>query len=430
MNLSQFLNSNIDGVFYLGHASIIVRLNSRNYLFDYIKNSKPYGDSWKFFPSLVSLDDLKSFHGVFVSHLHQDHLDLNFLNEVQMICPVYIIDGRPDFNQILKKSDINFIKIPPNKKIHLEEDIFVYGILHETNGIDSSCVIANHNFSVYHGNDNYCSLGAIRGIKDTFGEIDVACIPYAYINWYPQLLRGVSEDFRKSESDRLVNQYFEIAMKYANELSAKQVIPFGANLVYFDNAYSALNLECKTPPEFESYVKKNYGDEVSQYFRAFLPGDLIIKNNSGNLEILQSKKIDPITYRKEMNNFLANLNNNSIDSPEPISINNLVLNDLEKRIKVNLNDYFDHKILITSPSLKPKAICIDLKNVTVQLVNEDLISNEHADLSIIITTDSLLNSWIKSDIRLEEIINARKFTLERKPNIYRPDILRVINTLL
>ena len=53
-NLTKFLENNDDGVFYVGHASILVRLNKKKYLFDVIKNTNFYNNSWLFFPSQIN----------------------------------------------------------------------------------------------------------------------------------------------------------------------------------------------------------------------------------------------------------------------------------------------------------------------------------------------------------------------------------------
>jgi len=37
--LSKFLDSDDDGVFYIGHASILVRLNKKKFIFDAIQNT-------------------------------------------------------------------------------------------------------------------------------------------------------------------------------------------------------------------------------------------------------------------------------------------------------------------------------------------------------------------------------------------------------
>ena len=428
-SLLDFYEAKEDGVFYVGHASIIAKLRGKNYLFDYIKNSQPYGGGWKFFPPLIHNINLDYIDGIFVSHLHQDHLDLNFLSEAQNHCPIYIIDGRPEFNKILKDSGIRFSAIEPNKKNILVDGVYVYGVLHDTNGIDSSCVLATDSFSIYHGNDNYCSLKHLAAIREEFGRIDVACVPYAYINWYPQLLSGVSEEFRKLESNRLVTEYFELALAQARELNASQTIPFGANLVYCDSAYSPANLECKTPLEFESYVLNTYGENLAKRFRALFSGDMIFKDGEANLSITQLRKYDPNTYREEIEDYLKGFQYSEPEEVgEEVILAEKQLDALNCRIKRSADFKIDHEILLTSPNLNPYAVCVDLSLFAVSKIK--MTNDFNRKRHIFTTTDSLLNRWIKSDIRFEEIIGSRKFTLERIPNEYSPDILRVISTLL
>ena len=82
-DLTIFLNSDDDGVFYTGHASILVRLNKKKYLFDYINNTNFYRNSWIFFPNQIIDNRLFDVDGVFVSHIHQDHYDPNLLRKFQ-----------------------------------------------------------------------------------------------------------------------------------------------------------------------------------------------------------------------------------------------------------------------------------------------------------------------------------------------------------
>jgi L-ascorbate metabolism protein UlaG (beta-lactamase superfamily) len=246
VSLDDFLRQGEDGVFYVGHASIVVRINGYNFLFDFVRDGAPYGDKWKFFPALIQSIPMKKIHGIFVSHIHQDHFDQKFLSSDEISCPVYIIEGRPAFEIALSHLGIYYTRLQAGKKIQIASDVYVYGIHHQSNGIDASCCIGNDNFSLYHGNDNYLENELLYRLKAAFPVIDVACIPYAYINWYPQLLDNLSKTEKSSESYRLCNFYFEYAITQAKVLNAKQVIPFGANLVYADDAYSPLNLECKT----------------------------------------------------------------------------------------------------------------------------------------------------------------------------------------
>ena len=98
--LSSFLDSDKDGVFYIGHASILVRLNNKKFIFDVIKNTNFYNRSWLFFPSQVNDKRIFDVDGVFVSHIHGDHYDPDLLKQIQRKnIPIYILDGRPGFNR-------------------------------------------------------------------------------------------------------------------------------------------------------------------------------------------------------------------------------------------------------------------------------------------------------------------------------------------
>ena len=146
--LSKFLDSNNDGVFYIGHASILVRLNNKKFIFDVIKNTNFYNNSWLFFPSQINDKRIFDVDAVFVSHIHGDHYDPNLLRKLQQKnIPIYILDGRPSFIKDLKSKKIKFKKLPVNKKYFIDKNIWVYGCLHEYNDIDSSLIISNINFS-------------------------------------------------------------------------------------------------------------------------------------------------------------------------------------------------------------------------------------------------------------------------------------------
>ena len=82
-DLTNFLKTKEDGVFYTGHASILVRLNNKKYLFDYINNTNFYGNSWIFFPNQIIDKRLFNVDAVFVSHIHQDHYDPALLRKFQ-----------------------------------------------------------------------------------------------------------------------------------------------------------------------------------------------------------------------------------------------------------------------------------------------------------------------------------------------------------
>ena len=92
---------------------------------------------------------------------------------------------------------------------YIDTNTWVYGCLHEYNDIDSSMLISNNNLSVYHGNDNFITEKSLAPFKKKVGHVDVACVPFAYINYYPYLLNGISKKINKAEAIRLESLFMD-----------------------------------------------------------------------------------------------------------------------------------------------------------------------------------------------------------------------------
>jgi L-ascorbate metabolism protein UlaG (beta-lactamase superfamily) len=424
ISIDRFLELEDDGLFYMGHASVITRINGNNFLFDYVVDSLPYGDKWRFFPSLIGEIPIDKINGIFVSHVHQDHFDPIYLSRNNINCPIYIIEGRSSFEDALNRHGIKYINIPAGKKIEIAADVYVYGFMHHDNGVDASCCIGNSNFSVYHGNDNYLNTEILQSIDPEFSDIDVACLPFAYINWYPQLLDNISLEEKFNESERLCNYYFEYAIEQANQLNASQVIPFGANLIYKDAARSPLNMECKTPLDFESYVLRTRGSDQALRFKALFGGDAIVKRQDSIL--IKSRNLyNEHTYRDKMQEFLDSLNN---DENLHIENNLNQQTSVLPNVKIKTPTTYDHFICVRNEESK-SGVMINTKNL--QILELDLIhlnSNNYNYHLINIKTPILFYKWMAGLVTIEEVIGTREFTLVRIPNIYNKDVLKIITT--
>lgn len=425
MSLNNFLSSNEDGVFYTGHASLIARLSGKNYIFDYIRDNKPYGDLWVFFPELTKDIPWEKIDGIFISHVHQDHYDPVMLKTLNI--PVYIIGGRPPFEEVLKKDGITYNVIPPNIKYEIDSGVYVYGVLHHSNGVDASCYMGNENFSIYHGNDNYTDNVSLSVIAKEFGSVDVACVPYAYINWYPQLLENLNEAERELESERLVSKYYDYAIEQANILNAKRVIPFGANLTYNDNSRSALNLECKTPLDFQDYVANKYGVTEEGRFKAIFSGDVIVSRNNKLIEF-SADKYDKESYRDLMQVYLDSLGKTNTISAEMRAHDD----EFNKNPNVNLKEKTPYShLVIVGHSSTPNAIAINTFDSAVNTVLVDDLPEIKMPFTFIKIKDAkLFADWTNGEVRLEEVIGSRKFSIFRSPNLYDEKVQYLINTQL
>ena len=425
-DLSLFLDSDKDGVFYIGHASILVRLNKKKFIFDVIKNINFYNNSWLFFPSQINDKRIFDVDGVFVSHIHGDHYDPNLLKKIQdKDIPIYILNGRPSFNKDLKNKKINFNKIPVNQKYYIDKDIWVHGCLHEYNDIDSSLIISNDNLSVYHGNDNFITDKTLIPFKKKVGNIDIACIPFAFIHFYPYLLKTLTNSENKKEAKRLENLFMNYGIQQAKILKPKVIIPFGSNLFHLDNPKCAMNKGVATPVDFVNYAKKFHKSYKDNY-KTMLSGSYCIKKD-GNLDCFY-EKISKKTFNNQLENFtykkIKLINHKNIN--KIIKIDNKHLNFIKKKISKNKNK-LNHKILISNISQKNNKICINVKNNNVSIyIKKKLPFNCH----YFMVQDNEFNQWINKRLTFEEVLGTRRFTYERYPNKYNVKINSIYTNYL
>ena len=132
-------------------------------------------------------------------------------------------------------------------------------------------LISNNNLSVYHGNDNFITKKSLKPFKKKVGNVDIGCIPFAYINYYPYLLNGISKKVSKSEGNRIENLFMDYGIKQSKILEPKIVIPFGSNLFHIDNPKSEMNKAVATPVDFVNYAQKKHPN-FSKNYKTMLSG--------------------------------------------------------------------------------------------------------------------------------------------------------------
>ena len=425
-DLTNFLKTDNDGVFYTGHASILVRLNKKKYLFDYINNTNFYRNSWIFFPNQIIDKRLLDVDAVFVSHIHQDHYDPSLLLKFQKKkIPIFVLDGRPGFKSSLRKKKIKVKLIPVKKKTYIDKNTWVYGCLHEYNDIDSSMLISNNNLSVYHGNDNFITEKTLIPFKKKVGNVDVACVPFAYINYYPYLLEGISKQLSRFEATRVENLFMDFGIKQTKILKPKIVIPFGSNLFHLDDPNCDMNKGVATPVDFVNYAKIKHRDKSNTY-KTMLSGSFCLKKD--NKIILYYENISRKKFDNELIKFTIQKKKQSKKNKNvrKILISESKLEFIKNKIKRNKNK-IDHNIVISSKSFKNEKIIINLKSNNVFLKKQaDIPANCH----YFILEDNEFNLWLNNKITFEEVLGTRRFRYNRNPNIYRVEINQIYTNYL
>ncbi len=88
---SEFLNGEQDGILWLGHASVYVRLNGKAILLDPVFGKPPLVKEFVHVPS--PLEKLKKVDYVLISHDHRDHCDQRTLTEIARKFPNAVFLG-------------------------------------------------------------------------------------------------------------------------------------------------------------------------------------------------------------------------------------------------------------------------------------------------------------------------------------------------
>jgi L-ascorbate metabolism protein UlaG (beta-lactamase superfamily) len=425
-SLDAFFGSSDDGVLYVGHASILARLSGKTFLFDPVGLSSPYDGCWVFFPAQVMDPRLLTVDAVIVSHCHQDHFDTAFLKLFPATTPIHIVEGRPMFSEMCAAAGIEVLELPADRLAETAPGVEIYAVLHETNGVDASMVIRNANFSAYHGNDNYVSAATLQRLKDAVGRVDVACVPFAYIHWYPFLLEGVDASWRDAEARRLTDAYLDKGIEQAEILDAEVVIPFGANLVYWDDAFSVMNRAVASPLDFVAYAKAKPAQHPERY-RPMFAGDTVMGRPSG-LEVV-CKARGEAAFRAEMQGALQS-NATRPAEPPACALADATPTDLawlEARLRLHAGGRFDHRIRVEGPGEAPLRIEIDLDTQTAAVVDDWRLPAPYHHFRL--EAEPMLR-WVDRTLTLEGVIGTRRFRIERVPERYDPAILAVINGAL
>jgi L-ascorbate metabolism protein UlaG (beta-lactamase superfamily) len=430
LSLQQFYREHgqTNGLFYMGHASVLAVFSGKRILFDPVILSKPYADSWAFFPTQVTDPSVFEVDAVVVSHIHQDHYDLEYLKALDGKVRIIVVGGRPSFIEDLKHNGVkNLLIVEPETVVEILDGVRMYGVTHESNGIDSSAIVYNDAFCVYHGNDNYLQPESLEKFTQVGPSIDVACIPYAYIHWYPFLLEygeGNASD-KQAEGDRLVKMYMSDCLNSTRILKPKLMIPFGANLLLDDgNAYSDINLAVKTPIEFFEYATQMAPD-LADTVKPLLAGDYCGPLGK-KLAITIDQHFDGGSYRAKANVFLQGrpVKQNDI-SWQPIDKHAFIANLNEKLS--HISEHIENVIRVELDYLgehsRIEIDCLQHSASWVEAFSDDM-GYHHFKLDPIAS-----GCWLNGG-RFEEVIGMRRFTLRRVPNIYCKDLLRLISTAI
>lgn len=430
--IDAFYARETDGVFYVSHASILVSLNGKRFLFDPVLAKPPHLGSWLFYPEMEVDKRLLEVDAVFVSHQHRDHFDPEFLRMLPATTPVYIMADRPQFEAELKDEGVPFTTIATDTVVDLGSGVTCAGIIHEYNGIDAAIAISNGRFTVYHGNDCFVSNDKLAVIKSMYPTIDVACVPFAYVHWYPFLLEAVDEAWKAREATRLIDKYLDEGLNEIAFLDAKVAIPFGANMFYADDIQSDHNKAVLSPFDFKAHAEKTGFPLKDRIFPLFAGDAVYSLGDASRTLSVDRKAFSQADLFAGFNAYLQTVREVGLGLDfqhiEALTFDDLKdLSFIAQRIAPTAIG-FAHNIYISNQDRPDWGLVeISLRDRAVARVDAIDPSKPYNHFRL---TDLAYKAYFSREFSFNEIVASSRFRLHRDPNEYILDVLKVVNNVL
>lgn len=179
---TDFLNGNEDGILWLGHASIYIRLSGKTILIDPVFGEPSFIK--RFVPVPNPLEKIKQIDYVLVTHDHRDHCDETTLREIAKKFPNAKFLGGLRMDELFDEwtNDLNEVKNAGwYQQFDLTSDLKIIfvpvrhwsqrGLFDMNHRLWGGFVIESGDTKIYHGGDS--GYGShYKELAETFGEID------------------------------------------------------------------------------------------------------------------------------------------------------------------------------------------------------------------------------------------------------------------
>ncbi len=225
----------------IGHAGILVDTVDGSICCDPWFLPKFFG-SWFVFPRNDQLS-AELMHRIcnpdylYISHIHADHLDEEWLvanmnKGTQVIIPGYPtrelerIMRRLGFNNVIRTVDREEMALGPHLRITIHCEVS----LTDGPGGDSALVISDGTARLMNQND--CRTSDLETLS-AHGPVDLHWVQYSGAIWYPMVYEETPERMRELV-DAKVNAQSTRAMRYVEAIDARAVVPSAGPPAFLD----------------------------------------------------------------------------------------------------------------------------------------------------------------------------------------------------
>ena len=229
---------------YYANATVSIYAHNFSLLCDPWLVDGAYDGSWYHFPPLQTRpEDLHDYTHIYISHIHPDHFDAQTLKRLPKKAPVVICDfGHPWLKSALEKLGFPVIEVKPGDCFEIAPgtrvwmyDSFTNNPLNpdtETpNVIDSAIVVESDEWAILNANDNMPDEKACSELRQRFGRVDLALLPYCGGGEYPSGFRNLTFEQKLAGAERVTQAYLNRFDDNLRILEPKLVLPFAGGYI-------------------------------------------------------------------------------------------------------------------------------------------------------------------------------------------------------
>lgn len=249
---------------YLYSACVVIETNDLRICCDPWFTQKIYHGAWYQYPVVENpIERIGPIDYVYVSHIHRDHYDPPFLQELLRANPnCQVLIGTE--NQAFLRDKMLREGFMPRSLDRLSVGATELAIIPNFEdaeiNIDSALVVKGDGHIVVAMNDCAYDSHQVAEIMKFCGRSpDFACLPYAGAGPYPQAYRFPTEVERITATAAKKERFLQLFEKYLVAFSPKMVLPY-AGIYYLGGPLRKMNAVRGVPDAIE--VRERFGDRV------------------------------------------------------------------------------------------------------------------------------------------------------------------------
>lgn len=231
-------------VTYLGHAGLFVQTRQGSILCDPWFNPAFFA-SWFPFPSNehIDLESIAHPDYLYVSHLHRDHFDREFLRSSVSRATTVLLPGFPvpDLRRELESLGFTRFETLPDREVVELDGLRLMGVLEVSTSDgplgDSALAVDDGSACLFNQNDaRPRDLGAIR----QFGRYDAHFLQFSGAIWYP-VVYALDEQVKADLGREKRTRGMDRALRFVHDVGAHYIFPSAGPPCFLDDSLFAYN---------------------------------------------------------------------------------------------------------------------------------------------------------------------------------------------